>query len=159
MNKKDLVDKLESMDWSGMILAIKIIPSFTFLFPMAILDIKKEKELMTYMIDFMIYMKDEQIPSFDFGPFRIHLNSIISNNSKYEHLNLKLKSRPFSENNFTLAFILDEFILDKWNLNYTKKLISEYIIIQHYNNLKGYKEVVKNIGAVISEMKKSNNLN
>jgi hypothetical protein len=111
------------------------------------------------MIDFMIYMKDEKIPSFDFGPFRIHLNSIISNNTTYEHLNLKLKSRAFSENNFTLTFILDEFIMDKWNLNYTKKLISDYIIIQHYNNLKGYKEVVKNIDTVICGMKKSNNLN
>ena len=88
----------------------------------------------------MIYMKDEKITSFDFGPFRIHLNSINSYNSKYEHLNLKLKSLSFIENDFNIAFILDEYVKDKWNLNYTKKLISEYIIIQHYNNLKGYKK-------------------
>jgi hypothetical protein len=159
MNKKDLAAKLASMDWSGMILPIKMIPSFTFLFPISILDIKKEKEFMSYIIDFMIYMKDEKITSFDFGPFRIHLNSIISNNSKYEHLNLKLKSLSFIENEFSLAFILDEYVKDKWNLNYTKKIINDYKVIQHYNNLKGYKDVVKNIETIITEIKEFNNLN
>jgi len=159
MNKKDLAAKLASMDWSGMILPIKMIPSFTFLFPISILDIKKEKEFMSYIIDFMIYMKDEKITSFDFGPFRIHLNSIISNNSKYEHLNLKLKSLSFIENDFSLAFILDEYVKDKWNLNYTKKIINDYKVIQHYNNLKGYKDVVKNIETIITEIKEFNNLN
>jgi hypothetical protein len=159
MNKKDLAAKLASMDWSGMILPIKMIPSFTFLFPISILDIKKEKEFMSYIIDFMIYMKDEKITSFDFGPFRIHLNSIISNNSKYEHLNLKLKLLSFIENEFSLAFILDEYVKDKWNLNYTKKIINDYKVIQHYNNLKGYKDVVKNIETIITEIKEFNNLN
>jgi len=159
MNKKDLAAKLASMDWSGMILPIKMIPSFTFLFPISILDIKKEKEFMSYIIDFMIYMKDEKMTSFDFGPFRIHLNSIISNNSKYEHLNLKLKSLSFIENDFSLAFILDEYVKDKWNLNYTKKIINDYKVIQHYNNLKGYKDVVKNIETIITEIKEFNNLN
>ncbi len=159
MNKKILADKLETMDWPGMILAIKIIPSFTFLFPISILDIKKEKEFMSYIIDFMIYMKDEKMTSFDFGPFRIHLNSIISNNSKYEHLNLKLKSLSFIENDFNIAFILDEYVKDKWNLNYTKKMINDYKIIQQYNNIKGHKDVVKKIKTIITEIKESNNLN
>ena len=44
MNKKDLVAKLESMDWSGMILAIKIIPSFTKLMMILFLQNERSRE-------------------------------------------------------------------------------------------------------------------
>jgi hypothetical protein len=72
---------------------------------------------------------------------------------------LKLKLLSFIENEFSLAFILDEYVKDKWNLNYTKKIINDYKVIQHYNNLKGYKDVVKNIETIITEIKEFNNLN
>ena len=109
----------------------------------------------------MIYMKDEKMTSFDFGPFRIHLNSIISNNSKYEHLNLKLKSLSFIENDFVIKHFEnpENSVKDKWNLNYTKKMINDYKIIQQYNNIKGHKDVVKKIKTIITEIKESNNLN
>ncbi|MFM7156148.1 MAG: hypothetical protein ACKOZV_18680 [Bacteroidota bacterium] len=44
MDREHIKKELEQMNWQEMILVIKIIPAFTFLFPYTILNIKKEKE-------------------------------------------------------------------------------------------------------------------
>ena len=44
MDKHYVKKEIEQMNWQAMILVIKIIPDFTFLFPYSILNIKKEKE-------------------------------------------------------------------------------------------------------------------
>ena len=144
MDKKYLETELERMDWPGMILTIKIIPSFTFLFPYAILNIKNCDIFKNHLIDFMIYMENEKINTINFGPFRIDLN---------------IHPLELNKNNFTLTFILDEYVQDKWNYIYTQKKLHEYNIIKNFNASKGYDETVEEIETVIADMNNFNNSN
>lgn len=144
MNRKYIETELEKMDWSGMILVIKISPFFTFLFPYSILNIRNCPIFMNHVIDFMFYMEKEKIDSMDFGPFRITLN---------------LNSLNLDQNDFGLTFIFDEYVKDEWNYSYTQKKLNELIIIRNFNAIKGYDETFEHIDKVIFDLNNSNNLN
>jgi hypothetical protein len=88
--------------------------------------------------------KNEKINTINFGPFRIDLN---------------IHALELNKNNFTLTFILDEYVQDKWNYGYTQKKLHEYNIIKNFNAFKGYDETVEEIETVIADMNKFNNSN
>ena len=144
MDRKYIETELEKMDWSGMILVIKISPFFTFLFPYSILNIRNCPIFMNHVIDFMFYMEKEKIDSMDFGPFRIILN---------------LNSPNLDQNDFGLTFIFDEYVKDEWNYNYTQKKLNELKIIRNFNAIKGYDETFELIDKVMSDLNKPDNLN
>lgn len=153
MDKKYIKKELEQMNWQDMILVIKIIPAFTFLFPYSILNIKKVEKFADYIIDFMLFMEKENIRSFDMGPFRIQLNF----DQKKSIDDPKLSVIESDHNVFSLTFIVDEYIKNKWDYAYSQNKLNEYQIIKKFTLHKGYKETAEEIERVIRDGSKFSN--
>ena len=105
----------------------------------------------------MFFMHKENLSSFDMGPFRIRLKFDQKNACNGD--DLKFTSNENSAFDFSLTFIVDEYVKNKWNYAYSQNQLQEYRLIEKFTRERGFIETAQDLQKIITEGNFGENLN
>ena len=119
MNKESIIKKINNLRWKNLSIFIKLTDEFYLYFPDDVLW--DNNDLINYVVDFMMFLKEKNSNQFDLGPIRIKLLASDLNDVK-------------------LKFIIDEFpkdIIQRDNFNLENKLLllRDFAVKKNYQNL------------------------